>query len=446
MGISYHIDYNFSFVLSSSMQLKLHALTKRQFALVYLAFFFGFIILILVGVTGPPVLTPIAANYSNSVTKPTHSSLNSGPFTVNTGEHALNLFNQQLWLFCRLKINEQSSVRILGIVFQVKATVKGRNKDGHYVILSDFNRTRKLECKGSKCEEFMVFHVGFLNFEKYEVIVRFHGLDAINVTNVRFEFQHYNVAYSRIELWLRFIFAVCSFVIGCVFIYILRTFGIHQWTVEQKWLSFLLPLLLLFNNPLYPLKFLVTNASAYVIDAIFESSFIAALLLFWLCISHSMREHYSKKFFTFYAPKILLVGLLWIAAFTLSVWQETIELNAPIEQYAQYAAKFEGLKVFLYILIGLYVLYLLYLLVRAYGELRNLAFHEFVILFGVLNFYIYMMAFIYSPAKFAIEEAMNKRNAVFSALNGEERVIYGRKRSKNQRLPLESDEDEELSS
>ncbi|EDV19119.1 uncharacterized protein TRIADDRAFT_62425 [Trichoplax adhaerens] len=370
MGISYHIDYNFSFVLSSSMQLKLHALTKRQFALVYLAFFFGFIILILVGVTGPPVLTPIAANYSNSVTKPTHSSLNSGPFTVNTGEHALNLFNQQLWLFCRLKINEQSSVRILGIVFQVKATVKGRNKDGHYVILSDFNRTRKLECKGSKCEEFMVFHVGFLNFEKYEVIVRFHGLDAINVTNVRFEFQHYNVAYSRIELWLRFIFAVCSFVIG----------------------------------------------------------------------------HYSKKFFTFYAPKILLVGLLWIAAFTLSVWQETIELNAPIEQYTQYAAKFEGLKVFLYILIGLYVLYLLYLLVRAYGELRNLAFHEFVILFGVLNFYIYMMAFVYSPAKFAIEEAMNKRNAVFSALNGEERVIYGRKRSKNQRLPLESDEDEELSS
>lgn len=33
----------------------------------------------------------------------------------------------------------------------------------------------------------MVFHVGFLNFEKYEADVHFHGLDAINISSVRFE-------------------------------------------------------------------------------------------------------------------------------------------------------------------------------------------------------------------------------------------------------------------
>lgn len=40
-------------------------------------------------------------------------------------------------------------VNILGIIFQVKTVIKGRDKGEKWVLVNKFNRTSKLECKGS---------------------------------------------------------------------------------------------------------------------------------------------------------------------------------------------------------------------------------------------------------------------------------------------------------
>jgi hypothetical protein len=96
----------------------------------------------------------------------------------------------------------------------------------------------------------------------------------------------------------------------------------------------------------------------------------------------------KRRFATFYLPKIFLVGLVWLAAVTLSSWQEYNELRDPTYNYRLDTGNFmvcitfeavdnnffvfQGFKIFFFVCGGLYVLYLLYLLIRAYAELRSM--------------------------------------------------------------------------
>lgn len=41
----------------------------------------------------------------------------------------------------------------------------------------------------------------------------------------------------------------------------------------------------------------------------------------------------DRRFSTFYLPKLLVVGLIWIAAVTLASWQEYNELQDPTYYY-----------------------------------------------------------------------------------------------------------------
>lgn len=51
---------------------------------------------------------------------------------------------------------------------------------------------------------------------------------------------------------------------------------------------------------------------------------------------------------------------------------------------------------------------------------------EFLSLYGLLNFYLYTLAFVYSPSTNALYESQLKDNPAFSMLNdSEDDVIYG---------------------
>lgn len=80
--------------------------------------------------------------------------------------------------------------------------------------------------------------------------------------------------------------------------------------MEQKWIAYLLPLLVLydgnktcamsnslkltiyskFSDPLFPLIFLVNTPIPGIIDAVFQATFLCCLLLFWLCVYHGIRQ------------------------------------------------------------------------------------------------------------------------------------------------------------
>uniref|UniRef100_A0A670XPX2 Transmembrane protein 181 n=1 Tax=Pseudonaja textilis TaxID=8673 RepID=A0A670XPX2_PSETE len=283
-------------------------------------------------------------------------------------------------------------------------------------------------------------------------------------------------SFSQVEIWFRFVFVVFTFIVTCLFAHSLRKFSMRDWGIEQKWMSILLPLLLLYNDPFFPLSFLINSWFPGMLDDLFQSLFLCALLLFWLCVYHGIRVQGERKCMTFYFPKFLIVGLLWLASVTLGIWQTVNELHDPTYQYEIDTNNFQGMKIFFLVVATVYILYLLFLIIRACSELRNMPYvdlrlkfltaltlvvliisiaifylrfgaqvlqdnfvlspAEFLSFYGLLNFYLYTLAFVYSPSKNALYESQLKDNPAFSMLNdSDDDVIYG---SDYEEMPLQN--------
>lgn len=52
---------------------------------------------------------------------------------------------------------------------------------------------------------------------------------------------------------------------------------------------------LLLPDPIFPLSFLVNNWALGMLDDLFQSMFLCALLLFWLCVYHGIRVQVSLQ-------------------------------------------------------------------------------------------------------------------------------------------------------
>uniref|UniRef100_H2QTZ0 Transmembrane protein 181 n=1 Tax=Pan troglodytes TaxID=9598 RepID=H2QTZ0_PANTR len=463
--------------------MRLYTLSKRHFVLVFVVFFICFGLTIFVGIRGPKVIQTSAANFSlNNSKKLKPIQILSNP---------LSTYNQQLWLTCVVEL-DQSKETSIKTSFPMTVKVDGVAQDGTtmYIHNKVHNRTRTLTCAG-KCAEIIVAHLGYLNYTQYTVIVGFEHLK-LPIKGMNFTWKTYNPAFSRLEIWFRFFFVVLTFIVTCLFAHSLRKFSMRDWGIEQKWMSVLLPLLLLYNDPFFPLSFLVNSWLPGMLDDLFQSMFLCALLLFWLCVYHGIRVQGERKCLTFYLPKFFIVGLLWLASVTLGIWQTVNELHDPMYQYRVDTGNFQGMKVFFMVVAAVYVLYLLFLIVRACSELRHMPYvdlrlkfltaltfvvlvisiailylrfgaqvlqdnfvaelsthyqnyilftggpwlQEFLSFYGLLNFYLYTLAFVYSPSKNALYESQLKDNPAFSMLNdSDDDVIYG---SDYEEMPLQN--------
>jgi Wnt-binding factor required for Wnt secretion len=86
-----------------------------------------------------------------------------------------------------------------------------------------------------------------------------------------------------------------------------------------------------FIDPFFSLSFLIDSWFPGALDAVFQITFISALLLFWLCVYHGLRQ--NDRRLIFYLPKILLVGSIWLSMIIVAVWQEIEEVNDPTFSY-----------------------------------------------------------------------------------------------------------------
>jgi hypothetical protein len=257
-------------------------------------------------------------------------------------------------------------------------------------------------------------------------------------------------------------------------------------------MTLLLPLLLLYNNPIFPLTFLVNSWVPGILDTVFQATFLTSLLLYWLCIYHGVRQT-KRRLLTFYFPKMLLVGLLWGLVVSLACWQEYKQLLDPTYDYQFDTSYALGIKVTFAVVASLYVLYLVYLLVRAYAELRAMPYFDirlkfmtvlmlvvlavsivitvmrfglsplwsdhfipelsahyhnsamFAAFYALLNLYLFTMAFVYSPSKNAMFESHFKDNPALSMLNdSEDEIVYGEETSLTRKMTgTRYDSDEE---
>jgi hypothetical protein len=242
--------------------------------------------------------------------------------------------------------------------------------------------------------------------------------------------------------------------------------NLDEWSIEQKWMGILLPLLLAFNDPIFSLTLTSSSLMPAVADAAFQATFLFALLLFWLCILHGLRQT-ERGFYRFYLPKVILVGSMWVSALTTAVLELTNELRDPSFSYQLNAAHYERFQMFFASAAAVYFVYLLYLGLRAFGELRamnfldsRLKFHassltvvfllalsillnrygsgalednlvarlytsyeseaQFLAFYTVLNCYVYVLAYVYSPTSAQTKDHAShllKDNPAFSMIN-----------------------------
>uniref|UniRef100_A0A8C0VV93 Transmembrane protein 181 n=1 Tax=Castor canadensis TaxID=51338 RepID=A0A8C0VV93_CASCN len=462
--------------------MRLYTLSKRHFVLVFVVFFFCFGLTVFVGIRGPKVIQTTTANFSlNNSKKLKPIQIRSNP---------LSTYNQQLWLTCVVELDrsEETSIQT-SFSMTVKVNV-------WLMMEHDVHSQLRSFLSLQKCAEIIVAHLGYLNYTQYTVTVGFEHLKE-RIKEMNFTWKTYDPAFSQLEIWFRFVFVVLTFIVTCLFAHSLRKFSVRDWGTEQKWMSVLLPLLLLYNDPFFPLSFLVNSWFPGMLDDLFQSLFLCALLLFWLCAYHGIRVQGERKCLTFYLPKFFIVGLLWLASVTLGIWQTVNELHDPMYQYRVDTGNFQGMKIFFMVVAAVYILYLLFLIIRACSELRHMPYvdlrlkfltsltfvvlvisiiilylrfgaqvlqdnfvaelsthyqnyilfigapvlrrhpgTEFLSFYGLLNFYLYTLAFVYSPSKNALYESQLKDNPAFSMLNdSDDDVIYG---SDYEEMPLQN--------
>lgn len=162
-----------------------------------------------------------------------------------------------------------------------------------------------------------------------------------------------------------------------------------------------------------------------------------------MTVYHALRQN-NRTFFAFYLPKILILSPIWLCALTLATWEKCSELRDPT--WIHFVdGNYSGFKTFFYISIVLYMIYLVFLIFSAYSDLRSMQYFDmrlkflsllmifvmlvtvwttlsrfggigivednfvgqlsttykssahFMCFYGMINFYIITMSYVYSP-------------------------------------------------
>ncbi|PZC72294.1 hypothetical protein B5X24_HaOG211627 [Helicoverpa armigera] len=436
-----------------SVQMRIYSMHKGEFVMVFIAFFACFGLGVFIGLAGPsPTMTtsiPASSVLTNA------SSIYQGPFHLHS--KALGLRAQQLWLMAEILTNNDDE-EIFDKSFQVSISIEGVLAD-HTTedILSEAdapNRTQHLKCKKRACDEVMILHILWLDYTHYVFNVNFFGLKEFHhryfIRDIIFYFKTYNPAFTQMETWFRFIFVMTSFFMTFWFAYMMRKYPMTDWSIEQRWIYILLPLLLTFNGS----------------------------------INRPDTHRNDRGIVSFYLFKYVVVIMCGIPAIVLGNWQKFNSYLDPTFNYMM-DPDYPLVKLWFFCAITIYFLYLLILIIKAYSDLRNMPFFDirlrclsivvgtvtsiitilalqgwgpaalqdhwacqpkvhfdtsapFMALYGLFNFYIYILAYLFSPGGGNIHEtAITKDNPAFSMINdSDEEVIYGS--DEESRRPLNS--------
>jgi len=415
--------------------MRIYSLTKCDLCLVFVAIAVSFVGILSVGIAGPPV---IQTNLITSSYFRPPFSLQSGPFTFTSP--TFSSFHQKIWLFAKINILYSENVKV-NEKFNISVVLFPISHDGSGSSgISRFTKTRHLICNTNECEPVNVLHFGYIAYSKINLEVSFSHLKNTTVTHISFEFKSYNPTFTQFELWFRFSLVVITFLITGYFAHLMRRFYLRNWTVEQKWIAVVLPLLLLCNGPLYPLNFLYTSWIPAMFNEIFQACFMWGLLMMWLCAYDGI----STKTCNFFLPKLFICVPMWILAVLVGIWHQYSQDQDPTFNLKLDTHNFLAIKVVFYALVSTYFLYISYLMVVSFKqnnhfvsikikflttinlcliifcfaffimtfgrnvlisrEFSNALFHfensfELVFMYGILNLYVYTLAFMYSPAK-----------------------------------------------
>nr|CAG4643825.1 EOG090X03I5 [Lepidurus arcticus] len=358
-----------------SVQMRLYSMHKREFVVVFAAFFVCFGIGTFIGLAGPPILTTTVVKASSFSPELNQSLMSTGTFLVKTP--SLTSYHQQLWLVAQI-ITRKRDDETFDKPFQVSISMQGFSDESAEIYPPQLleNRTRHLFCEKDGCNDLVLLHMGYIAASHEVFSINFSGLQTIHerytIQDVVFNIRCFNPSFTKFEIWFRFLFLITTFIVSCVYFHNLRTYFMLYWSMEQKWLVVLLPLLVLYNSPFFPLVFLVESWFPKFFSLLCQTTFLSAVLLCWVCTCHGLRQ--TEKRLVFYLPKLLIIGMIWVTIVLAVACQEHGKAVDPAYSFQTDAPHYYGLIVFLLVLCATYLTYLVVLVLRAYAELRAMPF------------------------------------------------------------------------
>ncbi|CAG2166422.1 unnamed protein product [Oppiella nova] len=365
----------------------LYVMHKREILLSLLALLSTYILLLFIGFAGPNVhkINKITATeiFSESQINSSYISrlMSSGPFVVTTP--SLNTYSQQLCLFLTFHLKNEEASEAFHKEIAVNIRLDGIDESNKNIsIISDSSLTYQLYCGGRQCEPIQVLHLTYIAYKHYRVGIAFERLDTVNnkyvIEDITFTFRSINTSFTTLSIWFRFFFLLISFCVMFWFTHSLYRFPFVDWSLEQKWTALLLALLLVTDNPFYPMQFLFGSALPRLMEILFQSSLMCTLMMFWLSFFHGIRQN-SRSFSRFYGPKLALIALLWLIMVYVMSDSVTNQLDNPIfdeTKHFQNSTFLQMANILFYLLLILYFIYLTLLMMSAFTELRSMPYFD----------------------------------------------------------------------
>jgi len=427
--------------LSHPSKTVLQTSSKTRFILSFVIFCVAFFIFVIIGVVGPSIYgyVSLSAWKCPSGVNTFEPIVCSGVDifqndTIWEGEiNNLEILNRELFLTATVTSLENQTAINVDFFTIVNIFARGSETDQWTPILTGNEQEITLQCDAGfpYCQNVSLAEIPFLHYEFYKFNVSFLNTSSLEnlFGDIIFTFTYVNGSYTLFEIWLRSIFFFITAGFIWVYLYSMRKWEWKIWTIEQKWITFILFALMGYDNPFYLIEIFADGWFPIVFDRLLYMSFIVLLLLFWLVMFDGIRQE-TKDFYIFYLPKIVLSGLLWISGIIVYTWNEYTLRAQNITE----SPGFIFFQVLMLILVVIYLLWLLYAFCRICTIARTLPHLDFrtkcfgfftfmvsvVVIGGIIfggvvgpynsaaeflsflalfNLYCYMMAVLYVPSK-----------------------------------------------
>lgn len=128
-----------------------------------------------------------------------------------------------------------------------------------------------------------------------------------------YRIEYVNIEFTEFESTIRYLYCAISILVFLFYGFILLKYQKYSYAkTEQKWILFLLLLLILFNNPLFIGDWMANDWLLPFLNVIFQATFISFYLLFLMVITASANTHPKERTFTrFYLWKFINCLLFW---------------------------------------------------------------------------------------------------------------------------------------